>query len=345
MVELMEKSEFYYYLPEELIAQEPIYDRKKSRLLFLDKQTGNIEHTIFENIIDYFQPGDCLVLNDSKVIPARLIGRRHDTGGKIELILLKTVAPDTWEVLVKPGRRAKKGSKIIFGNGELSAIVIDHAEFGGRIVQFFYEGNFDQVLDDIGEMPVPPYIKKALKQKERYQTVYARNPGSAAAPTAGLHFTQDLLKKIRSKGIDIAFITLHVGLGTFRPVKANKIEEHIMHSEYFEVNNETSEKINAAKIEGKRIIAVGTTSARTLETVADTKGLIKPQKGWSDLFIYPGYDFKVLDGLITNFHLPESTLIMLVCAFAGKDKALRAYHDAIANRYRFYSFGDAMLIL
>ncbi|NLC63766.1 MAG: tRNA preQ1(34) S-adenosylmethionine ribosyltransferase-isomerase QueA, partial [Thermoanaerobacterales bacterium] len=251
----------------------------------------------------------------------------------------------TWEVLVKPGRRAKKGSKIIFGKGELSAIVIDHAEFGGRIVQFFYEGNFDQVLDDIGEMPVPPYIKKALKQKERYQTVYARNPGSAAAPTAGLHFTQNLLKKIRSKGIDIAFITLHVGLGTFRPVKANKIEEHIMHSEYFEVNNETSEKINAAKIEGKRIIAVGTTSARTLETVADTKGLIKPQKGWSDLFIYPGYDFKVLDGLITNFHLPESTLIMLVCAFAGKDKALRAYHDAIANRYRFYSFGDAMLIL
>ncbi len=341
----MEKKEFYYYLPEEQIAQEPIDDRKKSRLLVLNKEKGTIEHRIFEDIIDYFHPGDCIVLNDSKVIPARLIGRRQDTGGKIEFILLKRIARDTWEVLVKPGKRAKCGSQFVFGNGNLSARILDYTESGERIVEFDYEGIFEDILDDIGQMPVPPYIKKTLKQKDRYQTVYARQPGSAAAPTAGLHFTKELLKKIRLKGVETAFITLHVGLGTFRPVKVERIEEHKMHSEYYEVSEETSNIINKAKKSGKRVISVGTTSARTLETTADAEGIIRPQSGWSDIFIYPGYKFKVVDCLITNFHLPESTLIMLVCAFAGKENIFKAYEEAVDKKYRFFSFGDAMLII
>lgn len=341
----MDLKEFYYYLPPELIAQEPIKDRSKSRLLVLHKDTGTIEHRIFENLIEYLQPGDCLVLNDSKVIPARLIGVRGDTGGKIEFVLLKKLRADIWEVLVKPGKRAKIGNEFEFGDGRLRAKVLEHTEAGGRIVQFFYEGIFEQVLDELGQMPIPPYIKKQLKDKDRYQTVYARNFGSAAAPTAGLHFTKPLLQQIADKGVNLAFITLHVGLGTFRPVKVRNIEEHQMHSEYYEISEAAAEQINDARQNGHRVIAVGTTSTRTLETVADEKGMVRPQSGWSNIFIYPGYKFKAINGLVTNFHLPESTLIMLVCAFAGKNHVFKAYEEAIEMKYRFYSFGDAMLII
>jgi len=341
----MDKKEFYYFLPPELIAQEPIEDRSQSRLLVLHKDTGAIEHRIFKDIVEYLQPGDCLVLNDSKVMPARLIGSRKSTGGKIEIVLLKKIQNDIWEVLVKPGKRARINDEIDFGNGLLRAKILETTEAGGRIVKFFYEGIFEQVIDELGQMPIPPYIKKQLKDKDRYQTVYARHLGSAAAPTAGLHFTKPLLQQIVNKGVSLAFITLHVGLGTFRPVKVKNIEEHKMHEEYYELSEEAAQKINNARANGHRVIAVGTTSTRTLETVADEKGGVVAKSGWSDIFIYPGYKFKILDGLITNFHLPESTLIMLVCAFAGKEKVFKAYEEAIKERYRFYSFGDAMLII
>lgn len=340
----MDLKEFYYYLPKELIAQEPLKDRARSRLMVLDRATGNIEHRIFEDIVDYLNPGDCLVLNDTRVIPARLIGERKDTGGKMEFVLLKKIKEEIWEVMVKPGKRARLGAEFIFGNGRLRAKVINITDEGNRIVEFFYEGIFEQVLDELGQMPLPPYIKKQLEDREQYQTVYAREFGSAAAPTAGLHFTNELLEKIKQKKINITFITLHVGLGTFRPVKVRRIEDHKMHEEYYEISPEAAKIINETKKNGKRIIAVGTTSARTLETVGDINGQVKPQSGWSGIFIYPGYKFKVVDALITNFHLPESTLIMLVCAFAGKDKIFKAYEEAIEKKYRFYSFGDAMFI-
>lgn len=341
----MDLKEFYYELPEELIAQEPLKERDKSRLLVLKKETGEMEHKIFYEIINYMNEGDCLVLNNTKVIPARLIGEREDTRGTIEFVLLNRIKGNIWEVLVKPGRRAKLGKNFIFGDGLLKARVIDYTEAGGRIVEFSYEGIFEEILDKLGEMPVPPYIKKKLEEKDRYQTVYAKYPGSAAAPTAGLHFTGELLEKIKNKGVKIAYITLHVGLGTFRPVKVREIEKHKMHAEYYEISQETAEIINNTKKEGKRLFAVGTTTTRTLETVSDSEGFVTAKKGFTDLFIYPGYKFKAIDALITNFHLPESTLIMLVCAFAGKDKVLKAYEEAVKNRYRFFSFGDAMLII
>jgi S-adenosylmethionine:tRNA ribosyltransferase-isomerase len=342
----MKLKDFDFYLPEELIAQEPIKDRSKSRLLVLNKTSGNIEHKIFEDIIDYFEPGDCLVLNNTKVIPARLIGHRIKTRGKIEMVLLKPVDIDIWEVLVKPGRRAHIGDKIIFGDGCLTAKVLDDTDFGGRFVKFIYNStSFEKILDDLGQMPTPPYIKKKLEDKNRYQTVYAQTPGSAAAPTAGLHFTEELLGKIRRKGVSTAFITLHVGLGTFRPVTVENIEEHKMHAEYYEISNDTAEVINSTKQTGGKVFAVGTTSTRTLETVADVNGKIKPCSGWSHIFIYPGYSFKAIDGLITNFHLPKSTLIMLVCAFAGREKVFKAYKEAVNEKYKFFSFGDAMLII
>ncbi len=341
----MKLKEFDFYLPEELIAQEPIENRSKSRLLVLDKTSGEIEHRSFEDIIYYLKPGDCLVLNNTKVIPARLMGRRKKTLGRIEMVLLKPVEVDTWEVLVKPGRRAPIGEEIEFGDGKLIAQVIEKTDFGGRIVKFFYKKPFQKILDELGEMPTPPYIKKKLQDKNRYQTVYATNPGSAAAPTAGLHFTKELLEKIKAKGISTVYITLHVGLGTFRPVTVENIEEHKMHAEYYEISQEAADIINSTKESGGRVVAVGTTSTRTLETVADANGKIRPCNGWSDIFIYPGYKFKAIDGLITNFHLPKSTLIMLVCAFAGKEKVFKAYKEAINEKYRFFSFGDAMLIM
>lgn len=341
----MDVKEFYYELPKELIAQEPPRERDKSRLMVVRRDTRSFEHRIFENIVDYLEEGDCLVLNDTRVIPARLLGIRKDTGGKIELVLLKRIEGDKWEVLVKPGRRARLGLEFSFGDGKLRAKVLDYTDAGGRIVEFYYNGIFEHVLDELGKMPVPPYIKKELNDKERYQTVYARKPGSAAAPTAGFHFTKELLKKIEQKGVRICYITLHVGLGTFRPVKEEKVEQHKMHHEYFEVDDKTAQVINATKQHGKRVIAVGTTSTRTLETVADENGFVKGKKGWTDLFIYPGYRFKVVDGLVTNFHLPESTLLMLVCAFADKELIMSAYKEAIDKKYRFYSFGDAMLII
>jgi S-adenosylmethionine:tRNA ribosyltransferase-isomerase len=341
----MKLKDFDFDLPEELIAQEPVKDRSKSRLLVLNKTSGLIEHKIFEDIICYLEPGDCLVLNNTKVIPARLMGYRIKTRGKIEMVLLKPVDTDTWEVLVKPGRRAHIGDEIFFGDGCLTAKVLDDTDFGGRIVKFFYETSFEKILDDLGQMPIPPYIKKQLQDKNRYQTVYAKTSGSAAAPTAGLHFTEELLEKIRKKGISTAFITLHVGLGTFRPVTVENIEEHKMHAEYYEISKETAEVINSTKQSGGKVFAVGTTSTRTLETVADVSGMIKSSSGWSDIFIYPGYDFKTVDGLITNFHLPKSTLIMLVCAFAGREKVFKAYKEAVNENYKFFSFGDAMLIM
>ncbi|NNG67934.1 tRNA preQ1(34) S-adenosylmethionine ribosyltransferase-isomerase QueA [Caldanaerobacter subterraneus] len=341
----MKRSEFYFDLPEELIAQEPLEDRASSRLMILDRRTGEIKHDIFKNITKYLKEGDCLVLNDTKVIPARLIGQREDSGGKIELLLLRRTSINEWEVLVKPGKRAKIGKKVVFGNGELVAEIIDTTEAGGRIVRFYYDGVFEEVLDRLGEMPVPPYIKKKLKDKNRYQTVYAKYEGSAAAPTAGLHFTEELLDEIRNMGVKTVFITLHVGLGTFRPVKEEIIENHKMHEEFYIVTEEAANAINEARKNGGRIIAVGTTSTRTLETVADESGYIHPKSGWTDIFIYPGYRFKAIDGMITNFHLPESTLIMMVSAFAGKENIMRAYKIAIENKYRFFSFGDAMLII
>jgi len=340
----MKLSEFYYELPQELIAQEPLSDRSKSRLMVLDKNTGDVKHDIFENIIRYLNPGDCLVLNDTRVIPARLIGVKEGTGGKIEFVLLHQVGKNRWEVILKPGRRAKVGSRFIFGNAELKAEIKEIVNDGNRIVEFEYEGIFEEVLDKLGEMPLPPYITKKLKDKERYQTVYSKHSGSAAAPTAGLHFTPELLERIKQKGVTIAFLTLHVGLGTFRPVKVENIQEHKMHSEFYVVSKETAEIINSCRKKGGRVIAVGTTSCRTLETVADENGYVEAGSGWTDIFIYPGYKFKAVDALITNFHLPESTLLMLVSALAGRENILRAYWIAIEEKYRFFSFGDAMFI-
>ena len=338
----MKTSDFYFDLPEELIAQVPILDRSSSKLMVLDKETGEISHKIFKDIIDYLNPGDCLVLNNTRVIPARLIGSKEGTGGKIEFLLLKRNEDDTWETLVKPGKRAKIGTRFSFGEGKLIAEVVGMGDDGARIVKFEYEGIFEEVLDELGNMPLPPYITERLEERERYQTVYSKHNGSAAAPTAGLHFTEELLQKIKDKGVDLAFVTLHVGLGTFRPVKVDDVLEHDMHSEYYMVTQEAADKINRAKENGHRVITVGTTSTR--ESVADENGRMKEASGWTKIFIYPGYKFKVVDNLITNFHLPESTLIMLVSALAGKENVLNAYKCAVENKYRFFSFGDAMFI-
>ncbi|MEG0050914.1 MAG: tRNA preQ1(34) S-adenosylmethionine ribosyltransferase-isomerase QueA [Terrisporobacter sp.] len=340
----MKTSDFYFDLPDELIAQVPILDRSSSRLMVLDKETGEVSHKIFKDIIDYLNPGDCLVLNDTRVIPARLIGSKEDTGGKIEFLLLKRTEDDTWETLVKPGKRAKIGTRFSFGEGKLIAEVVGMGDDGARIVKFEYEGIFEEVLDELGNMPLPPYITERLEERERYQTVYSKHNGSAAAPTAGLHFTDDLLQQIKDKGVDLAFVTLHVGLGTFRPVKVDDVLNHDMHSEYYMVSQESADKINKAKENGHRVITVGTTSTRTIESVADENGRMKAASGWTKIFIYPGYKFKVVDNLITNFHLPESTLIMLVSAIAGKEPVLDAYKCAVENKYRFFSFGDAMFI-
>ena len=340
----MKTSDFYFDLPEELIAQVPILDRSSSRLMVLDKESGNIEHKIFKNVIDYLNPGDCLVLNDTRVIPARLIGEKIDTGGKIEFLLLKRDENDTWESLVKPGKRAKIGTKFSFGNGKLIGEVVGMGPEGSRIIKFHYEGIFEEILDELGNMPLPPYITERLEERERYQTVYSKHNGSAAAPTAGLHFTEELLQQIKDKGVDIAFVTLHVGLGTFRPVKVDDVLEHEMHSEYYVVSKEAADKINKAKENGNNVICVGTTSSRTIESVATEDNRVKEGSGWTNIFIYPGYEFKVVDKLITNFHLPESTLIMLVSALAGKENVLNAYNVAVKEKYRFFSFGDAMII-
>jgi len=342
----MNKEEFFYELPESLIAQDPLSDRSSSRLMLLDKNTGEIEHKIFKDIIDYLEPNDCLVINDTKVIPARLIGERVGTGATIEVLLLKRKPDekDIWEVLVKPGKKAKVGTEISFGDGKLVAKVIDIVEEGNRLIQFSYNGIFEEILDELGQMPLPPYITHKLEDKNRYQTVYAKYQGSAAAPTAGLHFTKELLEKIKEKGVSIASVTLHVGLGTFRPVKEENILEHHMHSEFYMINEEAAQKINETKKTGGRIIAVGTTSTRTLESAAQEDGMIQACSGWTEIFIYPGYTFKFIDALITNFHLPESTLIMLVSALAGREHVLNAYATAVKEKYRFFSFGDAMLI-
>lgn len=340
----MKLSEFYYNLPEELIAQEPLAEREKSRLMVLDRENQTIEHKTFTDILQYLQPGDCLVLNNTRVIPARLLGEKEGTGGKIEFVLLKRMNGDIWEVILKPGRKARPGARFVFGNGELRAEIIEVMEEGNRLVRFEYDGVFEQILDKIGIMPLPPYITKRLEDAERYQTVYSESKGSAAAPTAGLHFTRDLLNKLQDKGIRIAYVTLHVGLGTFRPVKTENILEHKMHSEFYSIGKEACDMINTAKEEGHRVIAVGTTSCRVLETAGNDAGRMIPGSGWTDIFIYPGYTFKIVDWLITNFHLPESTLIMLVSALAGKDFVMHAYETAVKERYRFFSFGDAMLI-
>lgn len=342
----MNLHDFYYDLPQELIAQDPLSDRSGSRLLVLDKDTGAIEHKIFRDIVDYLNPGDCLVINDTKVIPARLIGEKTDTGATIEVLLLtrKKDLKDTWEVLVKPGKKARTGAKISFGGGKLVGEIIDIVEEGNRLIQFTYDGIFEEILDELGQMPLPPYITHRLEDQNRYQTVYAKHEGSAAAPTAGLHFTEELLERIREKGVEIARVTLHVGLGTFRPVKVENIQEHHMHSEFYVVTQEAADKINHARKNGGRVISVGTTSTRTLESVAAEDGTIRPCSGWTQIFIYPGYRFKAIDGLITNFHLPESTLVMLVSALAGRDHVLHAYAVAVQEKYRFFSFGDAMFI-
>jgi S-adenosylmethionine:tRNA ribosyltransferase-isomerase len=341
----MELKDFYYKLPKELIAQEPEESRSMSKLLVLDKSTGKIEHKIFKDIINFLNKRDCLVLNNTRVIPARLLGNREDTGGKIEFVLLKQIREKVWEIILKPGKRGKTGSRFIFGDGILKALIIGVTKEGNRLVEFEYEGVFKQVLEQVGIVPLPPYITKEVEDLERYQTIYSEVRGSSAAPTAGLHFTQELLNEIREKGVKIAYITLHIGLGTFRPVKVEDITKHHMHSEYFQIKKEDCETINLAKESGGRIIAVGTTSCRVLETVGDKKGFVKPLEGDTNIFIYPGYKFKVIDGLVTNFHLPESTLIMLVSAFAGKDNIMNAYKTAISDKYRFFSFGDAMLIV
>lgn len=341
---MMNKSDFYFELPEELIAQDPLEDRSGSRLLMLDKTSGRTEHHIFKEIVDYLRPGDCLVLNNTKVLPARLMGVKEDTGAAIEVLLLKRKEADVWETLVKPGKKAKPGTRITFGCGALRAEVLEVVEEGNRLIRFSYEGIFEEVLDRLGEMPLPPYITHRLQDKNRYQTVYAKYDGSAAAPTAGLHFTEELLKQIEDQGVVIAYVTLHVGLGTFRPVKADNILEHHMHSEYYQVTAEAAEKINRAKAEGHRVICVGTTSCRTIESAAKPDGTLEECCGNTEIFIYPGYRFKVLDCLITNFHLPESTLVMLVSALAGRENVLRAYGEAIRERYRFFSFGDAMFL-
>lgn len=341
----MKRQDFYYELPEELIAQDPLEDRQSSRLLVLDKESGAISHRIFREITDYLKEGDCLVINDTKVIPARLIGSREGTNAKIEILLLKRRENSIWETLVKPGKKAKIGTKIHFGDGILTGEVVDVVEEGNRLIQFTYEGIFEEILDQLGQMPLPPYITHQLEDKNRYQTVYAAHTGSAAAPTAGLHFTPELLKNIEERGVDIAKVTLHVGLGTFRPVKVDEITDHHMHSEFYQIDEEAAAKINRAKENGKRVICVGTTSCRTVESAADEKGRLRACSGWTEIFIYPGYRFKVLDCLITNFHLPESTLIMLVSALAGRENVLAAYEEAVKERYRFFSFGDAMLVI
>ena len=339
----MNVSEFYYDLPEELIAQTPIEKRDESRLMVLNREDQSIEHKKFKDIIDYLEPGDCLVRNNTKVIPARLYGKKA-TGAKIEFLLLNQIEGDIWESIVRPGHKLKPGTEVEFGDGLLKATVLDIMPGGTRKVEFKYEGIFNEILDKIGLMPLPPYIHESLKDKDRYQTVYARYEGSAAAPTAGLHFTPELFEKLKQKGVEVANVTLHVGIGTFRPVKVEDVEEHHMHSEHYYIKQEDVEKINSAKKNGKRVIGIGTTSCRVLETIADEDGMVKPTEGDTQIFIYPGYKFKCLDGLITNFHLPESTLIMLVSALAGKEYIMRAYNEAVKERYRFFSFGDAMFI-
>ena len=337
-------SDFYYDLPEELIAQTPLQQRDSSRLMVLDRQTGQVRHQHFYDIVDYLQPGDCLVMNDSRVLPARLLGHRP-TGGAVEVLLLRDLGDKCWECLCKPGRKMQPGSEVIFGNGELTATVREVREDGNRVVQFHYEGIFLEVLERLGKMPLPPYIKEELQDQERYQTVYSREIGSAAAPTAGLHFTQELLEKIRQKGVKEAFVTLHVGLGTFRPVKAEQITDHHMHAELCMMSQETADILNETRRSGGRIICVGTTSCRTLESLVQEDGSFAASSKWTEIFIYPGYTFKAMDGLITNFHLPESTLVMLVSAFAGREHVLAAYEEAVKERYRFFSFGDAMCIM
>ena len=343
-MEQLLKKDFYFDLPEELIAQDPLTDRSSSRLLVLDKESGRVEHHIFKDIIHYLEPGDCLVLNNTKVIPARLIGHKEDTGAAIEVLLLKPLEDGTWETLVKPGKKARPGARIVFGDGLLTAEVEDIMEEGNRKIRFEYEGVFEEILDQLGEMPLPPYITHKLQDKNRYQTVYAKYEGSAAAPTAGLHFTPELLDALEKKGVKLAYVTLHVGLGTFRPVKEDNLLNHHMHTEYYQVSAEAAEMINSTKARGNRVICVGTTSCRTIESAADEKGHLEESSGDTSIFIYPGYQFKVLDGLITNFHLPESTLVMLVSALAGREHVLAAYEEAIKERYRFFSFGDAMFI-
>ena len=340
----MKTSDFYYDLPQELIAQDPLEDRSSSRLMHLSLKDGSIEHRHFTDVLDYLEEGDCLVINDTKVIPARLYGHKEETGALIEILLLKRRENDIWECLVKPGKKARPGAKITFGNGILKGEIIDIVDEGNRLIQFHYEGIFEEILDQLGEMPLPPYITHKLKDKNRYQTVYAKNEGSAAAPTAGLHFTKELLKQIEDMGVKIARVTLHVGLGTFRPVKVENILDHHMHSEFYQVDKEAADIINNTKANGGRVIAVGTTSTRTLESVADENGHIPVKSGWTEIFIYPGYKFKAIDCLITNFHLPESTLVMLVSALAGRENVLNAYEVAVKERYRFFSFGDAMFI-
>ena len=339
----MKVSDFYYDLPEELIAQHPYDKRDEARLMVLNKQTKEITHKVFKDVIDYLNPGDCLVINNTKVIPARLYGKK-ETGANVEFLLLKRIEGDTWEVMVRPGNKLRPGTKVSFGDGILKAEILDVLEGGNRKVVFEYEGIFNEILDKIGLMPLPPYIKESLKEKNKYQTVYAKYDGSAAAPTAGLHFTEELLEKIKEKGIEIANVTLHVGIGTFRPVKVENVEEHNMHSEHYYIKKEDADKINNAKKNGNRVIAVGTTSCRVLESVADEKGMLKEIEGDTNIFIYPGYKFKCIDSLITNFHLPESTLIMLVSSLAGKDFIMDAYNEAVKERYKFFSFGDAMII-
>ena len=341
----MKTSDFYFDLPKELIAQDPLEDRSSSRLLVLDRKTGAREHRIFRDIVEYLNPGDCLVINNTKVIPARLYGAKEGTQAKIEILLLKRREGDVWETLVKPGKKAKPGTKISFGDGLLMGEVLDVVDEGNRLIKFTYDGIFEEILDQLGQMPLPPYITHQLKDKNRYQTVYAKHDGSAAAPTAGLHFTPELLRQIEEKGVKIAHVTLHVGLGTFRPVKVEDVTEHHMHSEYFFIEEDQAKLINDTKAAGGRVIAVGTTSCRTLESAVGEDGKLKATSGWTDIFIYPGYQFKVIDALITNFHLPESTLLMLVSALAGKENIMNAYEEAVKERYRFFSFGDAMFIM
>ena len=340
----MNVKDFYFDLPQELIAQDPLEDRASSRLLVLDRETGEVTHRKFRDILGYLNPGDCLVINDTKVIPARLIGSREGTNAKIEVLLLKRRENDIWETLVKPGKKAKPGTVIPFGDGLLKGTVIDVVEEGNRLIQFSYDGIFEEILDRLGQMPLPPYITHQLQDKNRYQTVYAKHEGSAAAPTAGLHFTKELLQEIEDKGVKLAHVTLHVGLGTFRPVKVENVLDHHMHSEFYMVEESEAEKINQTKRDGGRVICVGTTSCRTIESASDENGILKAGSGWTDIFIYPGYQFKILDCLITNFHLPESTLVMLVSALAGREHVLAAYEEAVKERYRFFSFGDAMFI-
>ena len=341
----MKTSDFYYDLPKELIAQDPLEDRSSSRLLVLHRKSGRVEHRVFTDIVEYLKPGDCLVRNNTKVIPARLYGTRVDTGATIELLLLKRMENDVWETLVKPGKKARQGAVISFGDVILTGEIIDVKEDGNRLIQFRYEGIFEEILDQLGQMPLPPYITHTLKDKNRYQTVYAKYEGSAAAPTAGLHFTEELFRKLEEKGVLVANVTLHVGLGTFRPVKVDDVSKHHMHTEFYQVTKEEADKINKAKQAGGRIVCVGTTSCRTIESAADENGVLKPGQGDTDIFIYPGYSFKMMDVLITNFHLPESTLLMLVSALAGKEQVMRVYEEAVQERYRFFSFGDAMIIL